>query len=290
MKTERKSFYLVCFLMTLAMICLLACEVMEAGDDDDDDDNDDNNAGDDDDASPGDDDDESPEAVCGDLFVGEGEQCEEGVITPGCKDDEECVECQCVKNPVCGDGIVTGPTEDCEEQSDCEEGEICLDCVCEEIPDYDFPVSSTGGTYNPGTAPSPTGSAPAMDYLSFEQITTLPGDCPTFEPWTAVCANPGDPFRSYVDYLVAKAAEKGEWAGAVYVTADGYDGYLEITDFYDELQFTPTLFQVISDMAITADTETGDYTLNFALSPADENGDPDPSQVTEYISGPLYVR
>ena len=298
-------------LFTLAGVCVPG---NEDDDDDDDDDNDDNDNNDDN--SP------PEEAVCGDGvvtgpdeeceedtdcpdgfceeckcegFCGDGvvvgsEECEQGVDDPGCEAGEECIECHCVEDAVCGDGVITYP-EDCEYADDCPGNEICVDCFCEPPEDNLLPVGSTGGLYQAGDAPSPTGDEDlTADVLSLEELVNPPGDCPSYPAWSAVCGTQGDPFHGILDYLVAKMAAKGQWAGAVYVTVDGFDGYLEITTFYDEIQSTPTLFQVWVDMYISDDAQTGDYTMSFAMSPADNSGNPDYTKVSEYLSAPLYIR
>ena len=67
---------------------------------------------------------------CGNGHINTGEECEED---SDCDLDEVCVNCVCIVRdiviePGCGDGIING-LEECEEDSDCSVGS-CIECVC----------------------------------------------------------------------------------------------------------------------------------------------------------------
>ena len=69
---------------------------------------------------------------CGDGTVSPGEDCESD---RDCDEGEECIRCECEEEeePYCGDGTVD-PGEDCESDRDCQQGEECVNCDCERAP------------------------------------------------------------------------------------------------------------------------------------------------------------
>ena len=61
----------------------------------------------------------------------------EGEGTDECYTDEDCID----EEPeddygICGDEVIDEPGEECELDSDCSEGEVCIDCLCYEVPAY----------------------------------------------------------------------------------------------------------------------------------------------------------
>ncbi len=65
----------------------------------------------------------------------QNEQCVEveGEGRDECITDEDCIGPE--EPPLCGDGVIEG-YEECEEDNDCSEGQVCLDCFCFDIPAY----------------------------------------------------------------------------------------------------------------------------------------------------------
>jgi hypothetical protein len=75
---------------------------------------------------------------CGNGVADPGEQCGEPGLA--CTDPcTHCVQCRCaLSTPVCGDGLVCG-TEQCEQDAQCDAGEVCAGCRC-----MNAPVCSSG--------------------------------------------------------------------------------------------------------------------------------------------------
>ena len=68
------------------------------------------------------------DSVCGDGVISGSESCEPGMVCPNLT---TCgMDCQCPET-VCGDGVIS-PSETCESDFDCGQGEICVDCACED--------------------------------------------------------------------------------------------------------------------------------------------------------------